>query len=193
MGCDKSRLRLGRRTLLGHVRALAVKAGLPVRVIRRDLVDRCGPLGGIYTALKTSRATAELFLACDMPFVSILTMRQLLRRAGARPKAVFVERNDMVGFPFLVPVTALSKVEEQIRTKSHSLQRLAASLEVQRLSLPSSRKHELFNVNTPEDWRWAREFATGKSKPLRTFSPARPPMQPSTTVRRSSRGRECAA
>jgi len=158
MARDKSRLRLGRRTLLGHVRALAARAGLRVRVIRRDLVDRCGPLGGIYTALKTSDAAAEVFFACDMPFVSVVTVRQLLRRAGTRPKAVFVERNGMVGFPFLLPVADGSKVEEQIRAKSHSLQQLAASLKAQSLSLPSSREHELFNVNTPDDWQRAREI-----------------------------------
>ena len=70
LGRDKARVRLGRRTLLAHVRRAAKELGLPVRVIRRDLVPRCGPLGGVFTALKTSRADAELFLACDMPFVS---------------------------------------------------------------------------------------------------------------------------
>jgi molybdenum cofactor guanylyltransferase len=158
MGCDKSRLRLGRRTLLGHVRALAASAGLRVRVIRRDLVDRCGPLGGIYSALKTSDATAEVFLACDMPFVSMLTVRRLLRRVGAGAEAIFVERDGVVGFPFVIPVAAQSKVEEQIRAKSHSLQQLAASLRAQRVSLPSGKLHELLNVNTPDDWRRAREI-----------------------------------
>ena len=69
MGRDKSRLKLGRRTMLGHIRAEAKTLGLPVRVIRRDLVPRCGPLGGIFTALKTTSADGVLFLACDMPFI----------------------------------------------------------------------------------------------------------------------------
>ena len=70
MGRDKARLRLNGRTLLAQVRDAAQTLGCPVRVIRRDLVTRCGPLGGVFTALKTSRAEAVLFLACDMPFVS---------------------------------------------------------------------------------------------------------------------------
>src|SRR5437867_5654697 len=70
MGRDKSRLRLGSKTLLRLIRIEAGELGLPLRVIRRDLIPRCGPLGGVYTALKTSKAEAELFLACDMPFVS---------------------------------------------------------------------------------------------------------------------------
>src|SRR5213594_4238966 len=70
MGRDKTLLRLGQHTLLRHARLAADGLHLPVRVIRRDLLPRCGPLSGIYTGLKTSHAEAELFLACDMPFVS---------------------------------------------------------------------------------------------------------------------------
>src|SRR5262245_53027899 len=52
MGRDKSRLRVGRRTMLTHAKQAAQALGLPVRVIRRDIVPRCGPLGGVLTALK---------------------------------------------------------------------------------------------------------------------------------------------
>ena len=79
MGRDKSRIRLGRRTILGHVRAIAAQLHLPVRVLRRDALPRCGPLGGIYTALTRSRADAVLFLACDMPFVSPAFLKQMLK------------------------------------------------------------------------------------------------------------------
>src|SRR5262245_26747021 len=70
MGRNKSRLSLGNITMLGHIRKTAEATGLPVRVIRRDCVPKCGPLGGIYTALKTTEADAILFLACDMPLVT---------------------------------------------------------------------------------------------------------------------------
>src|SRR5262245_52722575 len=87
MGREKARMRLGRRTLLGHVRRTAESLGLDVRVIRKDLVPRCGPIGGIYTGLKTSRHEAELFLSCDMPFL----MADLLRRVRRMGNLVFTE------------------------------------------------------------------------------------------------------
>src|SRR5678815_5236223 len=70
MGKDKARLRLSGRSLLGHARRVAAEAGLACRVVVKDAVSRCGPLGGICTCLASSRAEAEIFLACDMPFIT---------------------------------------------------------------------------------------------------------------------------
>ena len=156
MGRDKARLRLGRRTLLGHVRSLAGELGLPVRVTRRDLAPRCGPLGGIYTALKTTRAEAVLFLSCDMPFVSVGLIERLRGRPAARPAAIFVEAAGIVGFPFLLPRAALPGVEAQMTAQRFSLQALAAALRARRLKLGPAQAAQLFNINTPEDFAEAR-------------------------------------
>ena len=80
MGRDKSKLRLGGKSLLSHVKTAAAAAAqnCPVRIIRKDLVPRCGPLGGIYTALRTTRAQCVLFLSCDMPFVPRTLVERLL-------------------------------------------------------------------------------------------------------------------
>lgn len=156
MGRDKARLRLGRRTLLGHVRALARALKLPVRVIRRDLVPRCGPLGGVYTALKTSETEATLFLACDMPFVSATLLQTLVSNAR-RTKAVFTRAEGRAGFPFLLRRTTLTVVERQLAAKEFSLQSLAKKLGARTLR-PGKESPELLNINTPEDWRAARQY-----------------------------------
>jgi len=157
MGRNKASLRLGRRTLLGHARAGARDSGLPHRVIRRDLVPRCGPLGGIYTALVTSQAEIILFLPCDMPFISGDLLKALVRRLNPRNKALFVKQSGRVGFPFLLRRVALVEVEQQLARKQSSLQKLAKSLQAQSLRLPRDRAGELFNVNTPDDWKIARD------------------------------------
>src|SRR5215813_7948185 len=77
MGRDKAGLRLHGKSLLQWVRGSALQTGYAVRVIRRDLVPRCGPLGGMHAALTTSQAAAELFLACDMPFIEPRWLRKL--------------------------------------------------------------------------------------------------------------------
>ena len=109
MGRNKAALRLGGRTLLARIRALAKPLSLPVRVIRIDLIPGCGPLGGIQTALATSRAAGSLFLSCDMPFVSTDLLRRILRGAGARTPALFVREAKEFGFPFLLRRSWLTK------------------------------------------------------------------------------------
>ena len=156
MGRDKARLRLGRRTLLGHVRALAGETGLRVRVVRRDRVPRCGPLGGVYTALKGSRAGAVLFLSCDMPFVSAGLLARLLTRFEVRREALFVEVAGTVGFPFVVPRAGLAVVEAQLAAKRFSLQALAVALAARRMKLRRAEAGQVFNVNTPEDFAAAK-------------------------------------
>lgn len=158
MGRDKARLRFDGRTLLGHVRRIAGTLGVPVRVIRRDLVLRCGPLGGIYTALQSSRAEAEIFLACDMPFVSTEWLERLRRSLGAQHAAAFTVAEGLAGFPFVIKAEALPVIDRLLAEKQFSLQVLAHALQAKRVSCPQGRTAELFNINTPEEWEQVQSW-----------------------------------
>ena len=162
MGRDKSRLRLGRRTMLGHIRGEARELGLPVRVIRRDAVPRCGPLGGVYTALKAARADAVMFLACDMPFVTAAFLRAMHRRFGEGNKDLFVRSEDTVGLPFVLRRDALAAVTKQIESGRFSLHELARALKAKTMRVPPRWRRQLRNINTPREWasavrRWNNE------------------------------------
>ena len=157
MGQDKARLRLGKRTLLGHVRITSRELGLPVRIIRHDLVSGCGPLGGILTALKGSRADAELFLACDMPFVSPVLLAQLISEFAVDQRPLFVAGVEGPGFPFLLPRSSLEVVEDHLQRKRLSLQALSKSLGARILRPRAQQRHELLNINTHEDFEKARK------------------------------------
>ncbi len=152
MGREKSKLRFEGRSLLGHVRAVASELGCEIRIIRRDMVPRCGPLGGIFTALKTSGAETELFLACDMPFVSAALLRKLVQSLGWRRKAAFTATNKSPGFPLALRTTALPVVEEQIQKGEYSIRALAKALNATTVSVSYDRRMDLFNINTPRDW-----------------------------------------
>src|ERR1043166_3834880 len=78
MGRDKGRIKLGSEPLLDRATRIAASTGLPVKVIRKDLVERCGPLGGVVTAFTQSESEAIVFLACDMPFVSAELIQRLV-------------------------------------------------------------------------------------------------------------------
>jgi molybdopterin-guanine dinucleotide biosynthesis protein A len=163
MGRDKSRLRLGSRTMLAQIRSQARATGLPVRVIRRDAVPRCGPLGGTYTALSTTHAGAVLFLACDMPFVTsqliqiLVPEEQRLNFDSKRTNAVrassalFLSSGQTAGFPFILPKTALPLVTSQIKSGQFSLQKLAKKLRAKILHPPRGMSAQLRNINTPAE------------------------------------------
>lgn len=157
MGREKSRLRLGQRTLLGHLRAAAKQLDLPIRVIRRDAVARCGPIGGIYTGLKTSRKDAVLFLACDMPFVSSEFLEKMIHALRPSRKAVFASGKIGSGFPLLLRRHAcLPLVTLQIGQGQFSLQALAGVLQARLLRPTRNSTSQLTNINTPADLAKAR-------------------------------------
>jgi len=181
MGRDKSRVRLGSRTLLGHVREMAAQTGLRVRVIRRDAVARCGPIGGIYTGLQRSRAEFLLFLACDMPFISASSLKKMakvlrardvhgrdiaLRCPPGRPSgpslppsefsaAVFATNGRSFGFPILLQrEAAFPIVARQIETGELSLQVLARKLQAKTIRFPA---RQLANINTRDELARAKK------------------------------------
>jgi len=189
MGRSKTALRLGSKTLLGHIRTEARTLGLGVRIIRRDSVPRCGPLGGIYTGLKTSRAAADLFLACDMPFVSAGLMKRLLAAWRSSGRAAFLKGEFRVsgsgfrvggaaGFPLLLPVQALTLVEGQLQKREFSIQKLMKAVGARGLRVSRGREWELFNVNTPEEFEMAKRL-------MRTEAASRQRTAPGPRVRAS--------
>jgi len=157
MGREKSRLRLGQRTLLGHLRAAASQLDLPIRVIRQDAVTRCGPIGGIYTGLKTSRKDAVLFLACDMPFVSSGFLEKMIHALRPSRKAVFACGKIGSGFPLLLRRDAcLPLVTQQIAQGQFSLQAFAEVLNARLLRPGCDSAWQLSNINTPAELAQAR-------------------------------------
>lgn len=158
MGRDKARIRLGGRTLLAWVRAATQATGWPVRVVRRDRVPRCGPLGGVWTAFQRSRADRLVFLSCDMPFVSPELIRAVAERKG---RAVFVTTAEGAGFPFALDRECLPTVERMLEGQRFALRSLAQALRAVRLRASGSRRGELLNVNTAGDYQAARRVLAG--------------------------------
>lgn len=163
MGRDKARLRLHGRPLLAWIKAACAEAGLPGRVIRRDTVPACGPVSGVVTGLRRSRAAVVVFLACDQPCVPPAWLRRLAR--AARKRATFTaDEAGRVGFPFALPARAAAGVEAWWTAGGRSLQGLAAHLEARRLPPPARQQPRLANLNTPEALAAARR-AGGSNQP----------------------------
>jgi len=152
MGRDKAGLRVGGQSLLRRSGDAARALGIPVRVIRRDQVPRCGPLGGICTALNRTPADVLLFLSCDMPSVGPKLLKRLLSRMTPQREAAFVEADGWVGFPFAIRAGAREAVWRLHDEGRYSLQSVADHLHAARLRVGAASRDQLLNVNTPEAW-----------------------------------------
>jgi len=95
MGCDKALLPRGSGTLLDHAVARLRRACSEVRILcgpeRRyeghgadvvvDTIPGAGPLGGVYSGLRTLEDVPGLFLAVDLPVVPDALLDHLLAMA----------------------------------------------------------------------------------------------------------------
>lgn len=152
MGRDKSKLKIDGKTLVAHIRNTAKELPFPVRVVRRDFVPKCGPMGGIYTALKSTDADLVIFLACDMPCVGEQLLKSFCAKIKPATNAIFTWNNDMFGFPFCLSRNALLTVEKLLSEKQFSLQTFARKMRARKFYPCSALKADLLNVNTPADW-----------------------------------------
>ncbi len=155
MGQDKSALRLRGRSLLAWAKTPAMALGLRPRVIRIDLVDRCGPIGGVYTALRTTSCSWVLFLSCDMPFLGIRIVEQLMS-ASRRRECAFFEMNSYVGFPFVLSRGMLEVTDAMIAAGRYSMQELAVRSGALKFQVPEGDHWRMSNINTPEMLEWAK-------------------------------------
>jgi len=141
MKADKSRLRVGGRTLLEHVLAqlggrfdevlVSVSAGqdvrLPAAVRARarfveDEQPDLGPLGGILAALKAAKNEACAVVACDIPDVDLPLLRSLARAAGQADIAVPVGPAGHYEPLFAVyRKSVVPEIEALLRTKERSV------------------------------------------------------------------------
>ena len=134
-----------------------------------DRLPDLGPLGGIHAALHAHTQAAWLVLACDLPFLDVATLQQLIA-ARAPDKLATAYRSRFDGMP--EPLCAIwepssrALVDEWIATGKSCPRSFMKHHDVALLELNNSRA--LDNINTAEEYLAARiEFgATAASAPV---------------------------
>ena len=142
--------------VIGHAGNVEQFRGLPVEAVLTDLKPDCGPLMGLYTGLMRSETPWNLFVPCDMPWISGRLLTRLLEQCGEDTEAVagLHPVDGAQPFPLLCRLEAGRTVGALLDRGERSLR---AFLRCPQTRLVRVEEPELLrsfaNVNTPADYR----------------------------------------
>lgn len=178
MGTDKARLSLGGSTFIERIARALREATPDLRVVSArpesfdlnlpvvaDIHRDCGALGGLHAALRACRAPWALVVSCDLPFVTGELFARLGELRAKETDAVAPLQADGRPQPLCAlysTAVCLERVERLLQEgerRPRVLLREVRTRWVVHTELSDLRDAELFfmNVNTPEDYRSARE------------------------------------
>jgi len=128
-----------------------------------DLIKNKGPLGGIYTGLKTANEDKNFVLACDMPFVNVDLVRYMLKfkdfDAVVPRSNSYIEPLHAVYSKNILPV-----IEDQIKNDrlkiNETIKKIKKIKYIEKEEIEKFDKARLcfFNINNKEDFEKARNL-----------------------------------
>ena len=135
--------------------------------IVRDSVERCGPLGGLYSALSVGKSHAYAVLAVDMPFMDFNLYYDWLYRVEGDGWSVIVPVGEsgryepMAGIykPSIAPLLQTALAGEDV-SLHHALDIIGTVVTIE----AGDSCHHLRNVNHIEDYKWARAEAVNADR-----------------------------
>ena len=119
-----------------------------------DLIEGCGPLGGIYTALYYANERYVAVLPVDMPLLNLKIYRMLYPSCKTGKPVVACSHKGIEPLVSIWPVSTLSKLKIQIEKKDFRLYHLLKKLnavEINFASLPDYKHHWFENINYKKD------------------------------------------
>lgn len=135
--------------------------------IVRDSVERCGPLGGLYSTLSVGKSHAYAVLAVDMPFMDFNLYYDWLYRVEGDGWSVIVPVGEsgryepMAGIykPSIAPLLQTALAGEDV-SLHHALDIIGTVVTIE----AGDSCHHLRNVNHIEDYNWARAEAVNADR-----------------------------
>lgn len=135
--------------------------------IVRDSVERCGPLGGLYSTLSVGKSHAYAVLAVDMPFMDFNLYYDWLYQVEGDDWHVIVPVGEsgryepMAGIykPSIAPLLQTALAGEDV-SLHHALDIIGTVVTIE----AGDSCHHLRNVNHIEDYKWARAEAVNADR-----------------------------
>lgn len=144
---------------------LAGAAGLRQVV---DIFPGRGPLGGIYTGLKTSGHRHNLVVASDMPFLNEALLKYMVAQAEGFDAVIPKVGEYVEPLHAVYSTECLSPMEDMIRQDRLSVHRLLGMVRVRYVTAEEIDRFDpahlsFFNINTRADMDRARRLAGSRA------------------------------
>ncbi len=116
-----------------------------------DLVEGCGPLGGIFTALKQARSEWIAVLPVDMPLLQADVYQRLWQaRTGQRP-VVAHSGGKMESMVSLWHQSHLQFIEQSLKLGRWSVHHTLEDLQAVSVTFPENQQYQFANINFRSD------------------------------------------
>ena len=159
MGQEKSALLLNGKTMVDWVSEAVSSVGMPLSVLREDLVPGLGPLEGIRTACLRYKEANLIFLSCDMPFVGEKVLRQLADSGKEPGMSAICSVEGRFGFPLLFSSDQLPVVTRRLEEGRRSVVGVFDEIPSVSVLIPPKYFWQFHNVNTQHDFAVAQDIA----------------------------------
>ena len=168
MGTDKALLTREDQKMLEFSENILRQAGLSNIVVSgtrndvansiSDIYQQAGPLGGIYSVLKSKSCQAILALPVDLPLIDAQTIKTLITNGQLSGQACFYEGHAL---PIYLPNNAYTELFfesafNNFNGKGPSVRAMLKQVPHQVLPQPSAQ--QLINTNTPQEWQQAKQL-----------------------------------
>ena len=119
-----------------------------------DIIPDCGPMGGLYEALKTCTSDALLAVPCDVPLFSHAMARQLCAEMDEQTDAVIAVTQDGRMHPLcgVYKKSCIAVLEQCIQQKNYRMGHALAKLRIKQYQTGRD-SWRLCNVNTPQEFQ----------------------------------------
>ncbi len=134
---------------------------------RKDLVPRCGPIGGIYTALRTAQTPLCLCVACDMPFIRPEFLEFMVDRSPGYDVVVPVNDGREEPLCAVYRETCIPAIEDRIAARRYKIAGFFDEVRVLRLVPEEGGFHDtdlFFNINDRADYVAALKRMTDRAR-----------------------------
>ncbi len=117
-----------------------------------DLIPNKGPLGGLYTALKTSEDKKVLYLACDLPNITPELLQYLIDQLEGNDAVVPSMKGQVQPLCALYKQSCLPRVEDALQAYDISMMTLLRYIDRNLVELDGLFAIDILkNYNTPEE------------------------------------------